>query len=111
MFLNKDDLFSEKIKHSNIKYGFLVRLTRITQTLPVDDLKDYEGQPGDVAAGREYFKKRFMRLSAKANRINEREIYTQYALVWLPMAFAVLILFKFYQCDGHRAAESSHGCS
>ncbi|KAF8588521.1 heterotrimeric G protein alpha subunit 4 [Ramaria rubella] len=62
LFLNKDDIFSEKIKHSNIKNTF----------------PDYEGSPGDAAAGREYFKKRFTRLSAKANRINEREIYTHF---------------------------------
>ena len=36
--------------------------------------------PGDAAAGREYFKRRFIRLSAKANRVNEREIYTQFVL-------------------------------
>lgn len=42
------------------------------------DVKDYDGQPGDALAGRDYFKKRFIRLSAKANRINEREIYTQF---------------------------------
>lgn len=62
LFLNKDDIFSEKIKHSRIKNTF----------------PDYEGQPGDATAGREYFKKRFTRLSAKANRVNEREIYTHF---------------------------------
>lgn len=62
LFLNKDDLFSDKIKHSNIRNTF----------------PDYDGQPGDAAAGREYFKKRFLRLSAKANRVNEREVYTHF---------------------------------
>ncbi|KAF8508763.1 heterotrimeric G protein alpha subunit 4 [Gautieria morchelliformis] len=62
LFLNKDDLFMEKIKHSNIKNTF----------------PDYDGLPGDAAAGRDYFKRRFTRLSAKANRINEREIYTHF---------------------------------
>ena len=36
------------------------------------------GPPGDAAEGREYFKRRFIRLSTKTNRIKEREIYTQY---------------------------------
>ncbi|KAF8525263.1 heterotrimeric G protein alpha subunit 4 [Hysterangium stoloniferum] len=62
LFLNKDDLFSDKIFHSNIK----------------DTFPDYEGPAGDAAAGREYFKKRFTRLSTKANRTNEREIYTHF---------------------------------
>ncbi|GJJ09380.1 hypothetical protein Clacol_003602 [Clathrus columnatus] len=62
LFLNKDDLFSEKVLHSHIK----------------DTFPDYDGPPQDAAAGREYFKKRFMRLSAKANRVNEREIYTHF---------------------------------
>ncbi|KAI0719072.1 heterotrimeric G protein alpha subunit 4 [Cerioporus squamosus] len=47
LFLNKNDLFEKK---------------------------DYDGEPGDAKAGREYFKKRFARLAQKANA-KEREIY------------------------------------
>lgn len=35
------------------------------------------GKEGDVDAGKDYFKKRFLRLSTKSNRIKEREIYIQ----------------------------------
>jgi len=62
LFLNKDDLFTEKIAHSHIKNVF----------------PDYEGKPGDAMEGREYFKKRFLRLSVKSNRVKEREIYVHY---------------------------------
>lgn len=58
LFLNKDDLFQIKIKHSDIKNYF----------------PDYDGEPGDAQSGREYFKKRFARLAQKANQ-KEREIY------------------------------------
>ncbi|KIJ45046.1 hypothetical protein M422DRAFT_29901 [Sphaerobolus stellatus SS14] len=62
LFLNKDDLFTEKVQHSNIK----------------DTFPDYDGPTGDAAAGREYFRRRFVRLSTKANRVNEREVYTHF---------------------------------
>ena len=39
--------------------------------------QDYDGEPGDIRAGREYFKKRFARLAQKAGRSKEREIYIQ----------------------------------
>ncbi|KAI0078538.1 heterotrimeric G protein alpha subunit 4 [Panus rudis PR-1116 ss-1] len=58
LFLNKNDLFEKKIEHSDIKNFF----------------PDYDGEPGDARAGREYFKKRFARLAQKANQ-KEREIY------------------------------------
>jgi guanine nucleotide-binding protein subunit alpha, other len=61
LFLNKNDLFEEKIPHSDIKNFF----------------PDFEGEPGDVAAGRDYFKKRFARLAQKAGRSKEREVYIQ----------------------------------
>ena len=41
-------------------------------------LKDYEGESGDVRAGRDYFKRRFAKLAQKAGRSKEREIYIQY---------------------------------
>ncbi|KAL4069085.1 guanine nucleotide binding protein, alpha subunit [Scleroderma yunnanense] len=59
LFLNKDDLFRKKIAHSNIKSFF----------------PDFEGEPGDAKAGRDYFRRRFVRLSQKAGRSKEREIY------------------------------------
>ncbi|KAG8220199.1 guanine nucleotide binding protein, alpha subunit [Butyriboletus roseoflavus] len=61
LFLNKDDLFKKKITHSDIKNFF----------------PDYEGEPGDAKAGRDYFRKRFARLAQKAGRSKEREIYVQ----------------------------------
>ncbi|TFY60992.1 hypothetical protein EVG20_g7225 [Dentipellis fragilis] len=59
LFLNKNDLFENKIQHSDIKNFF----------------PDYDGEPNDPRAGREYFKKRFARLAQKAGRSKEREIY------------------------------------
>jgi guanine nucleotide-binding protein subunit alpha len=59
LFLNKNDLFERKISTSDIKNFF----------------PDYDGEVGDVKAGREYFKRRFARLSLKAGRAKEREIY------------------------------------
>ncbi|KAF8879951.1 heterotrimeric G protein alpha subunit 4 [Infundibulicybe gibba] len=59
LFLNKNDLFERKIPHSDIKNFF----------------PDYEGESGDVRAGRDYFKKRFAKLAQKAGRPKEREIY------------------------------------
>ncbi|KAH9891159.1 heterotrimeric G protein alpha subunit 4 [Cubamyces lactineus] len=58
LFLNKNDLFEKKVQHSDIKNFF----------------PDYDGEPGDAKAGREYFRKRFARLAQKANA-KEREIY------------------------------------
>ncbi|EEB96748.1 hypothetical protein MPER_04066, partial [Moniliophthora perniciosa FA553] len=49
LFLNKNDLFEKKIPNSDIKNFF----------------PDYDGEPGDVRAGRDYFKKRFGRLAQK----------------------------------------------
>ncbi|KAH9048808.1 heterotrimeric G protein alpha subunit 4 [Lactarius hengduanensis] len=59
LFLNKDDLFQAKIQHSDIKTFF----------------PDFDGEPRDAHAGRDYFKKRFARLAQKAGRSKEREIY------------------------------------
>ena len=50
--MNKEDLFRER-----------VRMVHIKNTFP-----DYEGAPGDVEAGKEYFLKRFLRLAAKGAR-------------------------------------------
>jgi len=59
LFLNKNDLFERKIPTSDIKNFF----------------PDFDGEPGDIKAGRAYFKRRFGRLAQKAGRSNEREIY------------------------------------
>ncbi|EKM60638.1 uncharacterized protein PHACADRAFT_85182 [Phanerochaete carnosa HHB-10118-sp] len=58
LFLNKYDLFQNKIRYSDINNYF----------------PDYDGESGDPQAGQEYFKKRFARLAQKANQ-KEREIY------------------------------------
>jgi len=47
--------------------------------LTLGDLQDFDGEAGDLKAGREYFKRRFARLAQKAGRSKEREIYIQYA--------------------------------
>ena len=39
--------------------------------------QDFDGEERDVRAGREYFRRRFVRLAQKANA-KEREIYIQY---------------------------------
>ncbi|KXN88056.1 Guanine nucleotide-binding protein alpha-2 subunit [Leucoagaricus sp. SymC.cos] len=59
LFLNKNDLFEKKVPVSDIKNFF----------------PDYDGEPGDVRAGRDYFKRRFAKLAQKAGRSKEREIY------------------------------------
>ncbi|KAH7103192.1 heterotrimeric G protein alpha subunit 4 [Auriculariales sp. MPI-PUGE-AT-0066] len=62
LFLNKVDIFTEKIASSHIRSVF----------------PDFEGKEGDVDAGKEYFRKRFLRLSTKSNRVKEREIYIHF---------------------------------
>ncbi|RDB27427.1 Guanine nucleotide-binding protein alpha-2 subunit [Hypsizygus marmoreus] len=59
LFLNKNDLFEKKIPTSDIKNFF----------------PDFDGESGDIRAGREYFKRRFAKLAQKAGRSKEREIY------------------------------------
>ncbi|KAJ7115364.1 heterotrimeric G-protein alpha subunit, GPA2-like protein [Mycena epipterygia] len=59
LFLNKNDLFEQKIKTSDIRNFF----------------PDFDGEPGSALAGRDYFRKRFGRLAQKAGRAKEREIY------------------------------------
>jgi len=62
LFLNKTDLFERKIQHSDIKNTF----------------PDYDGPAQDSIEGREYFRRRFVRLSAKSNRQLDRDVYTHY---------------------------------
>jgi len=52
LFLNKEDLFRARVPIAHIKNTF----------------PDYEGAPGDVEAGKEYFLKRFLRLASKGAR-------------------------------------------
>ncbi|KAF8868088.1 heterotrimeric G-protein alpha subunit, GPA2-like protein [Mucidula mucida] len=59
LFLNKNDLFERKIPNSDIKNFF----------------PDFDGEAGDVRAGRDYFKRRFAKLATRAGRLKEREIY------------------------------------
>lgn len=49
LFLNKEDLFNEKIRHSSIRRYF----------------PDYDGESKDAEAGKEYFKRRFIRIAYK----------------------------------------------
>ncbi|BGP41133.1 hypothetical protein JCM10449v2_005103 [Rhodotorula kratochvilovae] len=58
LFLNKLDIFQERIRVSPIKVHF----------------PDFEGKPADALAGQEYFKRRFLSL----NRSSRKEIYTHY---------------------------------
>ncbi|KAG8721683.1 hypothetical protein FRC08_011092 [Ceratobasidium sp. 394] len=71
LFLNKNDLFTEKVKTSPIRRYF----------------PDYEGPEGDATEGRNYFRRRFLKLSNKSSRnaansggpvLRKREIYTHY---------------------------------
>ena len=77
LFLNKTDIFDEKIKISDIRTFFPVSRARVLVGFCLTCLQDFEGSKGDSQEGKEYFKKRFLKLSAKSNRVKEREIYTQ----------------------------------
>ncbi|KAK0232000.1 heterotrimeric G protein alpha subunit 4 [Armillaria nabsnona] len=92
LFLNKNDLFERKIPHSDIKNFF----------------PDYDGETGDVRAGRDYFKRRFTKLATKAGRLKEREIYihmttaTDTAMLRVVMA-AVEVPFLLFSCVPFRS--------
>ncbi|KAG0363921.1 hypothetical protein BGZ54_007969 [Gamsiella multidivaricata] len=58
MFMNKTDIFKEKIKHSNISTYF----------------PDYNGKEGDYIEASGFFRARFMRL----NRSEHKEVYVHY---------------------------------
>ncbi|KAJ7242267.1 G-protein alpha subunit-domain-containing protein [Mycena rebaudengoi] len=82
LFLNKDDLFQEKIKTSDIKNFFpseagYIGSHWVTLVYPwptlVDEGIDFDGEAGSAHAGRDYFKKRFKQLAQKAGRTKERE--------------------------------------
>ncbi|KAJ6610197.1 heterotrimeric G protein alpha subunit 4 [Mycena sp. CBHHK59/15] len=59
LFLNKNDLFERKILKSNIK----------------DYFSDYEGEERNIRAGRDYFKKRFTKLTQKQGAETGRQVY------------------------------------
>ncbi|KAF7296231.1 Heterotrimeric G-protein alpha subunit 4 [Mycena chlorophos] len=59
LFLNKDDLYQEKIKTSPLRKYF----------------PEYEGPAADAAAGHEFFKTTFAKL-AKRGKGKQREVYT-----------------------------------
>ncbi|KAE9388561.1 G-alpha-domain-containing protein [Gymnopus androsaceus JB14] len=59
LVFTKYDLFEKKIPNSDIKSFF----------------PDYDGEPSNVKAGQEYFKKCFGRLAQKADQTKQREIY------------------------------------
>jgi guanine nucleotide-binding protein subunit alpha, other len=65
LFLNKHELFSQKITHLDIKNFF----------------PDYKGESGDVATRLDYFKMHFTWLAQKTGRSKECEVYIQYASV------------------------------
>ncbi|KAF9080440.1 hypothetical protein BGX23_002157 [Mortierella sp. AD031] len=59
LFLNKTDIFREKLHYSRVK----------------DYFPDYEGPDTDVEAATEFFRKRFIRL----NRSEHKEVYVHYS--------------------------------
>ncbi|KAG8834688.1 hypothetical protein FRC17_007773 [Serendipita sp. 399] len=62
LFLNKEDLFASKLATSPIHHFF----------------PDYEGDPkGDVQAGKEYFKRRFLRIAQKGDRQLQQQFQQQ----------------------------------
>ena len=86
LFLNKNDLFEKRVPVSDIKNFFPVRryptkffgpINLPLSCLSIVHKKDYDGEPGDIRAGRDYFKRRFAKLAQKAGRSKEREIYIQ----------------------------------
>ena len=117
LFLNKEDLFDQRIKHSDVKNFFPVRSIAAILCAAVHSLcaQDYDGEPGDAEAGKSYFKKRFARLAQKANQ-KEREIYIQCVPLRLRLAPAAagmeadcLRPFKHYNSDGYCYATSRNG--
>lgn len=80
LFLNKLDLFTDKVQHSDIKavfpdYEGFLHLSDFCDTRSLTNI--YSGKAKDVTEGREYFRKRFLRLAQKSSRTREREIYVQ----------------------------------
>ena len=75
--MNKDDLFREKIVSSDIRTNFPVSRICSFTLVHLRFPQDFEGAAGDYEQGRDYFKKRFVRLSQKAGRPKEREVYVQ----------------------------------
>lgn len=72
--------------------------------------QDYEGEPGDAKAGRDYFRKRFSRLAQKAGRSKEREIYVQCVKTACSLASSELPFCKCNNGNGYGDAEGGNGC-
>ncbi|KAI0798561.1 heterotrimeric G protein alpha subunit 4 [Irpex lacteus] len=70
LLLNNYDLFQKKIERSDIRIFF----------------PDFDGEPRDAPAGRDYFRKRFARLAQNSNQ-KGREIYIHRKKAPLPLAF------------------------
>ncbi|KAG9124870.1 hypothetical protein FRC07_009933 [Ceratobasidium sp. 392] len=87
LFLNKNDLFTEKVRTSPIRRYFPVGTSLFLNptAIPSGFAQDYEGPEGDAAEGRNYFRRRFLKLSNKSSHnsanagrpvMRKREIYT-----------------------------------
>lgn len=82
-FLNKMDIFKEKLLTSPISAHF----------------PDYKGADGDFNAAREYFKQRFMKL----NRSASKEVYCKWHLLPPGRHLLTVCLHSFRSIhDGHR---------
>jgi len=75
LFFNKTDLFQQKILYSPIRTFF----------------PDYEGPEGDFAAGKEYFRLRFVRLSQKSTRQPNRELFIHFMSITNTNALRVIM--------------------
>jgi len=64
-----------------------VGFSSLATSRDLSQLQDFEGEPGDIRAGRDYFKRRFAKLAQKAGRSKEREIYIQY--VFHPIVLSI----------------------
>ena len=80
LFLNKLDLFTDKIQTSDIKAVF-PDFDGASSWHLLNKANVRKGKAKDVSDGKEYFKRRFLRLAQKSSRTKEREIYVQYALL------------------------------
>lgn len=67
---------NSELWHKDILPGMICGLRNFI-TSEVHSIQDFDGEARDANSGREYFKKRFARLSQKAGRSKDREIYIQ----------------------------------
>ena len=64
--------------------------------------QDFDGEAGDVRAGRDYFKRRFAKLAQKAGRSKEREIYIQYDASFACRLHMLLTSWMIKHHNSHR---------